>query len=175
MNKKVKIFGFILIISLFGLLILKSWGEPVSELEKSNIETIDQIDFSLILSSSWKNKKDGKSSEISFYIDGLKDTKGFFKDFDIIFNVTESPLNSNLKVSINVNSIYTENEYRDEALIGEEFFNSEKYPVIEFYSNNIIKSKLNHKTIGELNMMGKGKELSFPFEFKGITLSLIHI
>ena len=170
MNKKVKIFGFILIISLFGLLILKSWGEPVSELEKSNIETLDQNDFSLILGSSWKNKKDGKSSEISFYIDGLKDTKGFFKDFDIIFNVTESPLNSNLKVSINVNSIYTENEYRDEALMGEEFFNSEIYPVIEFYSNNIIKSKSNHNTTGELNMMGKGKELSFPFEFKGMTI-----
>jgi len=38
MNKKVKISGFILIIFLFCLLILKSWGEPVSELEKSNIE-----------------------------------------------------------------------------------------------------------------------------------------
>ena len=107
MNKKVKIFGFILIIFLFGLLILKSWGEPVSELEKSNIETLNQNDISLILGSSWKNKKDGKSSEISFYIDGLKDTKGFFKDFDIVFNVAESSLNSNLKVSINVNSIYT--------------------------------------------------------------------
>ena len=46
MNKKVKIFGFILIIFLFGLLILKSWGEPVSELEKSNIQTLDQNDFS---------------------------------------------------------------------------------------------------------------------------------
>ena len=38
-----------------------------------------KADFSTILGTTWTNNKDDlSSSEISFYVEGLKDTKGFF-------------------------------------------------------------------------------------------------
>ena len=170
MNNKVKFFGFFLIVFLFGLLIFKSWGEPISELEKSKFNEISIVEFNSITNTSWKNNKnDNSSSEISFYIDGLKDTKGFFKDFDIIFKVSDIPEKSKIKVSIPVESINTDNELRDETLMGEEFFNSEKFPVIEFHSKDILKSKSKYKAIGEMNMMGINSDFSFLFDFNGIT------
>ena len=57
--------------------------------EKQKNERINdniKADFSTILGTTWTNNKDDlSSSEISFYVEGLKDTKGFFEDFDIIF------------------------------------------------------------------------------------------
>ena len=109
MNKQIKIFiagGILLVI---GILIFSNWGKPESELEKTKVEEVKAQDLSSILGTTWSNNKtDPTSSEISFDIEGLKDTKGFFKDFDIVFKVSKKdPQKAKLKVSINVNSIDT--------------------------------------------------------------------
>ena len=171
MNKQIKVLIVGAIFLVIGLLIFSNWGNPESKLEKTIVEEVKTQDFASILGTTWiNNSDDPTSSEISFDIDGLKDTKGFFKDFDIVFKVSDNnPKQAKIKVSINVNSINTDNEIRDEELIGSDFFNTEKYPLIEFYSKGIKKIDDKYTSKGIINMMGESKDLAFTFEHKGIT------
>ena len=170
MNKQIKLLVAGTILLVIGILIFSNWGSPVSKLKKTNIEKIKTQDFSSILNTTWTNNKtDPTSAEISFDIEGLKDTKGFFKDFDITFKVSENdPQKAKLKVSINVNSINTDNDIRDKELMGIDFFNTEKYPTIDFYSKEIINMDTSFTTNGTLQMMGEIQPLSFIFKYSGI-------
>lgn len=169
MKKQLKILVLSVILLVIGILIFSNWGKPESELEKTNIVELKSKDFKSILGTTWTNNKtDPTSSEISFDVEGLKDTKGFFKDFDIVFKVSEKdPQKAKLKVSINVNSIDTDNDIRDKELMGSDFFNTEKYPTIEFYSKGIKKIDGKYSSKGILKMMGKRKDLVFSFDHKG--------
>jgi len=171
MNNQIKVLVVGAIFLVIGLLIFSNWGNPESELEKTNVEEVKTQDFASILGTTWiNNSADPTSSEISFDIEGLKDTKGFFKDFDIVFKVSDNdPEQAKIKVSINVKSINTDNDIRDEELIGNDFFNTDKYPLIEFYSKGIKKIEDKYSTKGIINMMGESKDLAFSFEHKGIT------
>ena len=171
MNKQIKVFVVGAIFIVIGLLIFSNWGNPESKLKKTNIEEVKTQDFASILGTTWiNNRADPTSSEISFDIEGLKDTKGFFKDFQIVFKVSDNdPEQAKIKVSIDVKSINTDNDIRDEELIGSDFFNTEKYPLIEFYSKGIKKIEDKYYSKGILNMMGESKDLVFYFEHKGIT------
>ena len=168
-KRKILILGIILLIT--GFIVLGDWGKPESNLDKTEVNENIKADFSSILGTTWTNNKDDlSSSEISFYVEGLKDTKGFFEDFDIIFKVSDNnPEKAKLKVLINVNSINTDNKIRDKAIMEEDFFNSEKYPTIEFYSKKIKKMDSTFISKGIINMMGKRKELTFSFNHSGIT------
>ena len=171
MNNQIKVLVVGAIFLVIGFLIFSNWGNPESELEKTNVEEVKTQDFASILGTTWiNNSADPTSSEISFDIEGLKDTKGFFKDFDIVFKVSDNdPEQAKIKVSINVKSINTDNDIRDEELIGSDFFNTDKFPLIEFYSKGIKKTEDNYSTKGIINMMGESKDLAFSFEHKGIT------
>jgi len=171
MNKQIKVLVVGAIFIVIGLLIFSNWGNPESKLKKTNIEEVKTQDFASILGTTWiNNRADPTSSEISFDIEGLKDTKGFFKDFQIVFKVSDNdPEQAKIKVSIDVKSINTDNDIRDEELIGSDFFNTEKYPLIEFYSKGIKKIEDKYYSKGILNMMGESKDLVFYFEHKGIT------
>lgn len=171
MNNQIKVLVVGAIFLVIGFLIFSNWGNPESELEKTNVEEVKIQDFASILGTTWiNNSADPTSSEISFDIEGLKDTKGFFKDFDIVFKVSDNdPEQAKIKVSINVKSINTDNDIRDEELIGSDFFNTDKYPLIEFYSKGIKKIEDKYSTKGIINMMGESKDLAFSFEHKGIT------
>ena len=171
MKNQKKVLVLVAILLGIGFLIFSNWGKPESMLEKTNIDEVKTQGFASILGTTWiNNRADPTSSEISFDIEGLKDTKGFFKDFDIVFKVSDNdPEQAKIKVSINVNSINTDNDIRDEELIGTDFFNTEKYPIIEFYSKGIKKNDDKYTSDGILNMMGESKQLIFTFEHKGIT------
>ena len=170
MNKQIKLLVAGTILLVIGILIFSNWGNPESKLKKTNVEELKSKDFNSILGTTWTNNKiDPTSAEISFDIEGLKDTKGFFKDFDIVFKVSENdPQKAKLKVSINVNSIDTDNDIRDKELMGSDFFNTEKYPTIDFYSKEIINMDTSFTTNGTLQMMGEIQPLSFIFKYSGI-------
>jgi len=156
------------------LLALSSCGEAESKLEKTLIENNEEqevdLGFSDILGTKWINQEDSSTAEIGFEIEGLKDAKGFFDNFDITFKVSEKgQSNAKLKVVIDVSSINTENSMRDKALMEDDFFNTGKYPTITFFSKNITKEENQYIANGIVEMMGVKNELSFYFKHKGIT------
>jgi hypothetical protein len=177
MNKQIKVLVVGAIFIVIGLLIFSNWGNPESKLKKTNIEEVKTQDFASILGTTWiNNRADPTSSEISFDIEGLKDTKGFFKDFQIVFKVSDNdPEQAKIKVSIDVKSINTDNDIRDEELIGSDFFNTEKYPLIEFYSKGIKKIEDKYFSKGILNMMGESKGFGILFRTQRNYLKIVAV
>ena len=176
MNSKIRL-ALILILtgSVVGFGILyQSWGgNPESKLNKTTLSDNPKkknSSFDSILGTTWVNQKyDSSSSEVSFSIESSpKYTKGIFENFDIIFKVSQNdPSKSKLRVTIDVSSINTDNEMRDENLMDEDYFSLNNFPKISFQSNEIIKTDSTYLTRGVIDMMGLQNELNFDFIYKG--------
>ena len=177
MNNKIRL-ALILILTGcvvgFGILYQTWGGNPESKLNKTTLLEHPQktnSSFDNILGTTWINQKnDSSSSEVSFTIESSpKYTKGIFENFDILFKVSEDdPTKSKLSVTIDVSSINTDNEMRDENLMDDDYFNLISFPKISFQSDEIIKTDSSYIAIGVIDMMGLQNELSFDFIFKGL-------
>ena len=176
MNNKIRL-ALILILAGcivgFGILYQTWGGNPESKLNKTDLldnPKKTNSSFDSILGTTWVNQKnDSSSSEVSFTIESSpKYTKGIFENFDIIFKVSEDdPSKSKLRVTIDVSSINTDNEMRDENLMDEDYFSLNNFPEINFQSNQIIKTDSTYLTRGIIDMMGLQNELTFDFIYKG--------
>ena len=79
-------------------------------------------------------------------------------DFD-----PERPEESKFDVSIDANSVNTDNESRDNHLREETYFDVKNYPKIRFVSSKITGKGGNFSVTGNLTIKKKTKEISFPF------------
>ncbi len=177
MNLKLKYIsiGVVLVgLTSFITLYVNWGGNPESKLNKTTLLEHPQktnISFENILGTTWVNQKnDSSSSEVSFTIESSpKYTKGIFENVDIIFKVSENDsTKSKLSVTIDVSSINTDNEMRDENLMDDDYFNLISFPKISFQSDEIIKTDSSYIASGVIDMMGLQNELSFDFIFKGL-------
>ena len=69
-------------------------------------------------------------------------------------------------VTIDANTVNTDNNTRDNHLRKEEFFDVEKYPHIRFVSTKISGSGGKYTVNGKLTIKDVTKEISFPFTAK---------
>ncbi len=114
---------------------------------------------------------DGTHSSVNFSVSHLviSKTRGEFKDFsgDISFSEKEIETSS-VEFNINVTSIDTEDEGRDDHLRNADFFDVEKYPTMTFKSNKVIKGKeSDFKLIGDLTIKDVTKEVTFDCTYAG--------
>jgi polyisoprenoid-binding protein YceI len=72
---------------------------------------------------------------------------------------------ADFNVSVDVKSIDTDSENRDEHLRSESYFDADKYPVITIKSTKVNgdKSKGSYDFFGTLTMHGVTRNISFPF------------
>ncbi len=76
--------------------------------------------------------------------------------------------NSKIDVTIDVSSVNTKNERRDNHLRNPDFFEVSKYPNITFVSSSIRKTGENKfVAVGELTIKETTKTIELPFEFLG--------
>ncbi len=95
-----------------------------------------------------------------------KDVSGVFKEMSgsIIFDATKLS-SSKFDLKIKVESISTGNGIQNKHAKGDEWFNAEKYPNIEFISSKIEKTDTGYKAVGKLEIHGVKKDYSIPFTF----------
>lgn len=75
---------------------------------------------------------------------------------------------SSIDVELQVASINTKNERRDNHLRTADFFDAEKYPTMRFVSNEIRSAGGNNfVAVGELTIKETTKTIELPFEFLG--------
>ncbi|HTB99962.1 MAG TPA: YceI family protein [Ferruginibacter sp.] len=107
-----------------------------------------------------------KGSSIKFEIKNFGiNTGGSFTGLrgDISFD-KDHPEDSKFIVSIDANTINTDNSARDNHLREESYFDVKKYPRINFVSTRISKSASGELTIyGKLTIKDQTKDISFPF------------
>jgi polyisoprenoid-binding protein YceI len=98
----------------------------------------------------------------------ISNVKGTFDKFDGVVNYDpENIANSSVEVTIDVGSINTKDEKRDEHLRSEDFLDASKHPNISFKSNKIVKKDDGYVAVGTLTIRGVSKEVELPFVVNG--------
>lgn len=113
---------------------------------------------------------DMSHSSIQFSVKHLvvSNVKGSFDKFDaVIMFDPDNISNSSVEVTIDVSSINTKNEKRDEHLRSEEFLHAAEHPTITFASRKIVKKNDGYVAAGKLTIRGVSKEVELPFTLNG--------
>lgn len=118
---------------------------------------------------------DQAHSEIAFKVKHLMIAyvKGTFKTFDAsIYTTGKDFATAVIDLWIDVSSISTGDEKRDEHLKSADFFNVEKFKQIAFTSSTIEKSDQdgNHELWGELTLGGITKNVKLNVQFGGMIM-----
>ncbi len=113
---------------------------------------------------------DPMHSEVQFKVKHLviSTVTGSFKRFegDLVTN-TDDFEGAEVNFSLDVNSIDTAQEARDQHLTGAEFFDAAQYPKITFKSTSFTKAGDEYKLTGDLTMKGVTKPVTLDVEFGG--------
>ncbi len=113
---------------------------------------------------------DKAHSEVKFIAEHMKisEVTGSFEEFDgEIKTQGEDFKNAKINVTIDVNSINTDNKKRDKHLKSEDFFHAEEYPKIKFRGKSLEKVGMTddgdtkYDLTGQLTMRGETQEETF--------------
>ena len=111
-------------------------------------------------------KLDRTHSKVSFTAETLLfDVDGEFSEFTMdVEGDPAKPETVKVKMTIDVASIDTKNQKRDDHLRSPDFFDAKTHPTITFTSTS-IKKKGNQLIVrGKLTMRGKSKQVTLPFK-----------
>ncbi len=99
----------------------------------------------------------------------ISKVKGSFGDFVGTFNFTEDqPASWQVNATIQIASVDTGNQKRDEHLRGDDFFDAAKYPTMVFKSTGVkMANATEGKLLGELTMHGVTKTIELDLEYNG--------
>ncbi len=118
---------------------------------------------------TWKNDK--QHSRLGFTVTHLmiNDITGTFNKFEVTITSSKADFSDAVfELTTEAKSIDTKLEQRDEDLRSPDFFDAEKYPLIQFKSTEIKKIVKNkYQLKGNLSMHGVKKEITADFIFKG--------
>ena len=96
------------------------------------------------------------------------DVQGRFNDFSgTITYDEESEMITAADFSIDVGSIDTGHDVRDDHLKGQIWLDAEKYPTIAFSATEIEKTDKGYLATGELTIKGKSNVVELPFTMSG--------
>ncbi len=125
--------------------------------------------YSQAQTTTWKI--DPVHSSIQFTVSHLVISKvtGNFKNFNGILKTNNDDFTDpDIEINIDVNSINTENEKRDNHLRSQDFFYTEKYPQIVFKSTSFKKiSENKYKLTGDLTMRGVTRSIDLDVVYNG--------
>lgn len=93
---------------------------------------------------------------------------GRFNDFSgTIHFDPEQPSSSSVEFTVQADSIYTNNDRRDQHLRSADFFHVEKFPTLSFESTRVEGSGSDLKVTGDLTLHGVTREVTIPATFLG--------
>jgi polyisoprenoid-binding protein YceI len=120
-------------------------------------------------------KLDKSHSSVNFAVDHMviSETKGQFKTIAAQVKADKPDFSdATVNLTLDINSINTEDDGRDGHLKGADFFDAAKYPSITFVSKSFKKVKGNiYKLTGDLTMHGVTKTVTLDAKFNGIIKS----
>ena len=113
---------------------------------------------------------DPTHSEVQFKVKHLviSTVTGAFKSFEGSLETdSEDFQNAKVNITLDVNSIDTNQEQRDGHLKSGEFFDAETYPKISFSSTSLTKDGGDYKLTGDLTIKDVTKPVTLDVEFGG--------
>jgi len=112
---------------------------------------------------------DTAHSEVGFSVRHMMISKvrGVFQNFSGTIVTGENPLDSSVTASVEVASVNTKDEGRDNHLRTSDFFEAETHPTLEFTSTGVRVVDGDFKVDGNMTIKGITKPVTFDFEFGG--------
>ena len=112
---------------------------------------------------------DASHSSVEFTVRHIMVSKvrGHFEKFTANITIDEDVTKSSVSASIEAASITTRDEARDNHLKSADFFESDKYPTIDFVSTAIRPNGDDWKLVGNLTIRGITKPIELDLEFNG--------
>jgi len=134
-----------------------------------NIKKLNKMTTITSVETKWVI--DSMHSEVQFKVKHLMIstvTGSFGKFSGTVTTQSEDFENAEIQFSLDVNSISTNQEMRDNHLKGEDFFQAGKYPTIDFKSSSFKKTiDTSYALVGNLTMKGITKEVELNVGFGG--------
>ena len=120
------------------------------------------------LVGTWK--LDPTHSEVSFTVKHLMISKvrGTFETFDVTIVTAEDPRDSTIEATIDVASVNTKVEARDQHLRTSDFFLVDEHPTMTFVSTAFDGDADDFTVTGDLTLRGVTKPVVLKGEFGGI-------
>lgn len=131
--------------------------------------TVALLSTSLFAQTTWNvDKPHAKLTFTTTHL-GISDVAGLFKTFDASIVTSEEDFSDAVfELTVDVASIDTEVEMRDNHLRSADFFNVEKYPKMTYKSTSIKKAgKDKYKLTGELTLHGITKPVTMDLWYRG--------
>jgi polyisoprenoid-binding protein YceI len=114
---------------------------------------------------------DSSHSTVRFAVDHMviSEVEGQFTTYEGTVETTKGDFSeAKINFSIDVNSVDTDDVKRDGHLKSEDFFNTEKYPKMNFVSTSIEKIKEGKYTLkGNFTLLGVTKEVALNMSYGG--------
>lgn len=119
------------------------------------------------LIGTWK--ADPVHSEVAFSVRHLmvSKTRGRFTSYDVTLVTGEDPLDSTVTATIDLASIHTGFEMRDNHLRSADYFEIEKYPTMSYRSTGVRQSDDGWTVDGELTLHGITRQVPMALEVNG--------
>jgi polyisoprenoid-binding protein YceI len=112
---------------------------------------------------------DPSHSEVTFSVRHMMISKvrGTFGVKSATIVAPENPLEATVEASVDVTSVDTKDEGRDQHLRSAEFFDIETYPTMDFRSTGVRVEKGDFLVDGDLTIRGITKPATFSLDFGG--------
>jgi polyisoprenoid-binding protein YceI len=110
-------------------------------------------------------------SDVAFSVRHMMVSKvrGNFRNFSGTIVTGENPLESSVTAEIDLNSIDTNNEQRDNHVRSADFFDVEKFPTMTYKSTSVSGSGDTFVLQGDLTLKGVTKNVPLKLELNGFT------
>jgi polyisoprenoid-binding protein YceI len=127
------------------------------------------LSIAVFAQTSWKS--DPSHSKLTFATThlGISDIAGLFKTFDAHVTANNADFSDGVfELSVDVKSINTEVEMRDNHLRSEDFFHVNEFPAMTYRSTAIQKTGTDkYRLVGDLTLHGVTKEVVMDLWYRG--------
>lgn len=108
---------------------------------------------------------------VGFVVRHLVVTKvrGRFEKVEGHIVTTENPLESSVEVEVDLSTVNTNNETRDNHLRSADFFEAENHPRMAFRSTGVRQDGDDFVLVGELTIKDITRPIELAFEYAGVT------
>ncbi|SJM67495.1 YceI family protein [Gulosibacter sp. 10] len=115
---------------------------------------------------------DPTHTEVGFVVRhmAISKVRGKFERFEGTITVGERLEDSAVEAAVEVASVNTNQEQRDEHLRTSDFFAAPEHPQMTFVSKSIRVEGEEIRVLGDLTLRGVTKEVEFEVEFGGVTV-----
>ncbi len=121
----------------------------------------------LPVTGTWSLDPSHTAVEFSVRHLGLSKVRGRFSSFTGDVVIAEDPARSSVNVAIDVTSVDTRDEKRDEHLRTNDFFDAPTFPTITFVSTSVAGGGSDWKVTGDLTIRGVTKQVTLDATFEG--------